>query len=224
MHGTLSEGKLARLRTLRERADLYFDTGDAIKAGNLAIPLFPESVWPALDSLGCTASVLGNRETHVTERALAAKINGAKHPILCANLRRKDGARPFMPSLVVTVGKVKVGVLGVMVPMVTERMKTQALSAYLWDSPIATAIDIAHELRPKVDLVIALTHIGHRSDVELARRCPEIDIILGGHSHTVLEVPEKIENTYICQGGSHSRYAGLYDWQDGQLTGFLEKL
>lgn len=225
MHGTLDQSRFERLRKLRESSDLYFDTGDAIKTGNLGVPIKPEAVWPLLDRLNCTASLLGNRETHVLEGAFNAKIAGAKHPILCANMHRKDGTYPLPRSLILESLGVRVGVLAVMVPMVTEKMATRAASAYLWDQPIPTAQSLAKEMRPQVDLLIAMTHIGHRLDLELAESCPELDVILGGHSHTVLPVPVKVGKTVICQGGSHNRFAGVYEWSpESGLTGGLIEL
>jgi len=221
MHGTLTESKFNQLNSLRREADMYFETGDAIKTGNLGIPMKQELVWSQLDSLNCTASVLGNRETHVLEAAFNAKIAGAKHPILCANLERKDGSSPLPPSLKLEVHGLKIGILAVMVAMVTERMATKAASAFLWDQPIPAACRLAEEMRPSVDLLICLTHIGHKLDLELAEKCPSLDIIFGGHSHTVLENPTKVGNTYVCQGGSHNRYAGVYEWNSEGLTGGL---
>lgn len=222
MHGTLSHAKFERLEVLRAEADLYFDSGDAVKSGNLGIPLKAEAVWPLLERLECTASLLGNRETHVLESAFKAKLAGATHPILCGNLRSKDGSRPLAGELTVEVGGLKVGVIGVMVPMVTERMASRAASAYLWDPPIPKACELAEGLRTKVDLLLCLTHIGHRQDRELAAKGCGIDVILGGHSHTVLETPEKLGDVWICQGGSHNRFAGLYEWTPGSgLAGRL---
>lgn len=222
MHGTLTDQRFRWLEGLRQDADLYFDSGDAIKTGNLGIPLRPESVWPLLERLNCTASVLGNRETHVMESVFHAKIAGAKHPVLCGNLRSKDGSRPLPRTLEVEVKGIKIGIFAVMVPMLTERMATRAASAYLWDQPITTAIELAEELRPKVDLLISLTHIGHRQDHELAEKCQSIDIIFGGHSHTVLNQPELVGKTAICQGGSHNRFAGVYEWsKESGITGSL---
>ena len=106
-----------------------------------------------------------------------------------------------------------------MVPMVTERMATQAASAYLWDPPIAAATILAKKLRREVDCLIALTHIGLAQDRKLAQECPLFDLILGGHSHDVLETPEQIGNTYICQTGSHGRYAGVSGW-DGSAFNY----
>lgn len=219
----MTRERASLLAPLRADADLYFDSGDCIKTGNLGVPLRPEPVWEQLAQLRCDASVLGNRESHVLESAFRMKLAGHAHPLLAGNLRTKDGERPLPGVLKLQVGDVRVGVLGVMVPMVTERMKTQAASRYLWDPPIPTAMTLARELRPNVDLLIALTHIGHRQDLELAERCPEIDAILGGHSHTVLPTPTRVGRTAVCQGGSHCRYVGVYEWTpDAGLTGALQ--
>ena len=108
--------------------------------------------------------------------------------------------------------------------MVTPTMRTEFASQYLWDPPVQTLMALALLIRPRVDLLIAITHIGISQDRHLAERAPQIDIILGGHSHTVLQEPEKIGKTYICQGGSHNRFAGLYQWDASRLTGELVPL
>lgn len=214
--------EIARLKS--ELGAIYLDSGDCIKTGNLGVPLRPEPAWDRLARAGCDASVLGNRETHVLPAAFEAKLRGARHPLLCGNLRTKDGGRPLPRTLRLDRNGLKIGVLSVMLPMVTERMSTKAASAYLWDPPLETARSLAAELRGACDLVIALTHIGHRQDRLLAEACPEIDVILGGHSHTVLEQPERVGRTWVCQGGSHGRFIGVYSWGDGALTGGLHAL
>lgn len=222
-HGTLDEAKADRLRNLKADG-LYFDTGDCIKTGNLGIPTRQEPAWRLLARAGCDASVLGNRETHILAAAFRAKIEGHAHPVLCANLRAKDGSRPLPASVVVERNGLKVGVFGVMVPMVTERMRTQAASAFLWDPPIQAAREAVGTLRDQCDVLIALTHIGHRQDHALAEAVPDIDIVLGGHSHTVLEQPEQVGRTWICQGGSHGRFVGRYVWDLRSFRGGLMPL
>ncbi|MFI5385987.1 MAG: metallophosphoesterase [Fimbriimonadales bacterium] len=226
-HGALNAARESRLIELRRDCDVYFDCGDAIKSGNLAIPIKPEEAWTRLAHLHCTASVSGNRESHVLQSAFAKKLAGHRHPILCANLRLKasppirgaregggfQGSEPPLPGhLIVEASGLRIGVVGVMVPMVTERMATQVASAYLWDPPIPVATREAEALRPQVDCLIALTHIGLRQDRELAFQCSLFDLILGGHSHDVLTQPEMVGKTAICQTGSHGRFAGRYDW------------
>lgn len=222
MHGTLKGRKLEALEALRHGCDLYFDTGDAIQTGNLGIPLRPDPVWPLLDSLGCTASVPGNRESHIVQSVFEAKLAGARHPVLCANMRRRDGSLPLPASLTIESDRVRVGLVGVMVPMVTRRMRTQAVSAFLWGPPVEAALDEAERLRSSVDVLFALTHIGLRADRVLAE-AGVFQVIFGGHSHTVLSAPELVGRTWVCQGGSHNRFAGVYEW-DGKLAGGLVAL
>jgi 5'-nucleotidase/UDP-sugar diphosphatase len=89
------------------------------------------------------------------------------------------------------------------------------MDALALDQLIGTFVsteDAAEEIRKicnayknnDIDLTIALTHIGFESDVELAKMLkPEwgVDMILGGHSHTVLEQPEVVNNILIGQQG-----------------------
>lgn len=216
-HGRLSAANAEQIAALKDPNSLYFDCGDVIRAGNLAIPLAPEAAWPLLHRAGCDASVLGNRESHILESALQKKIQGVSHPILVANMVDKSGRHRFETHRIFSVAGFKVGVFGVMVPMVTTKMKTVAASAFVWEQPIPTAIDIAKQLREECDMVIALTHIGLRQDRELAAATNDIDIILGGHSHDLLTQPEVVGKTAICQTGSHGKFVGRYQW-DGSLV------
>ena len=225
-HGALTEPKARFIATLKaaEPGSLYFDTGDCIKTGNLGVPLKHEPAWDLLEIAGCDAGVLGNRETHVLPAAFKAKIEGHKHPLLCANLRSKDGSTPLPSHEFFLRNRIRVGVFGVMVPMVTSRMATSGASAYLWDDPIKAACNEVAELRSRVECLIALTHIGYKQDLELAEECPEIDVILGGHSHTVIETPLRVGGVWVCQGGSHGRFVGRYEWDEGDLSGGLVPL
>lgn len=218
LHGKLDAARAAALGTLRAGADLYFDSGDCVRSGNLGVPLAPEPVWRLLAECRCDASVVGNRETHLLAAAFRAKLAGASHPVLCGNLRAKDGTRPLPASVTLEAHGLRVGVLGVSVAMVTERMGAAAASAFLWDDPVETALEVARSLRPECDLVVALTHIGHRADRELAGASDDIDVVLGGHSHTVLEQPERVGAAWVCQGGSHGRFVGKYEWDSAART------
>jgi 2',3'-cyclic-nucleotide 2'-phosphodiesterase (5'-nucleotidase family) len=218
LHGKLDEDRERGLAPLRAGCGLYFDSGDCVRSGNLGVPVRPEPAWERLTRLDCDASVVGNRETHIVPAAFQAKLAGARHPVLCGNLRTKSGGRPLPGTLVLQRGGLKVGVLGVSVAMVTERMAAAAASAYLWDDPVRTALGLAAALRKECDLVVALTHIGWRLDQELAARSSDVDVVLGGHSHTVLERPERVGAAWVCQGGSHGRFVGVYEWDPGSRT------
>ena len=68
--------------------------------------------------------------------------------------------------------------------MVTRHMTARLVSAFVLEDPVAEAARQIALLRPSVDVLIALTHIGLREDERLARACPGLAVIVGGHSHT----------------------------------------
>lgn len=224
LHGKLNSERARRLASVREDFDLYFDCGDLVATGNLGIPTREDPAWSALAEARCDASTIGNRETHLVASVFSRKIAGARHPLLCANLFDRSGNRVLPASTVLDVRGTRVGVLGVSVAMVTARMQARHASAFLWTAPISAAIEEARLLRPNVDLVIALTHIGIHQDRQLAEQAPEIDVILGGHSHTVLDSPMQVGSTWIAQTGSHGRFLGKWEWdaRSRSLSGSLE--
>ncbi|MBA3725085.1 MAG: metallophosphoesterase [Armatimonadetes bacterium] len=226
MHGKLNVEAAEKLKELRPTADFYFDCGDCVKSGNIAIPLSVESVWARLADARCTASVPGNREFHVTEAGFRAKLAGCKHPVLAANLKWKGGKHqalldgldteddPLPSELIIG----DAAVFGVMVPMVTDGMAAKHLSAFVNTSPIKAAKACVERLRGSAKTLICLSHIGLAEDLALAAKVPGIDLILGGHSHTFLEEPNKVGETWVCQTGSHARFAGRYTLEAGALS------
>ena len=69
-------------------------------------------------------------------------------------------------------------------------------------SPVETAQKFIDELRPKTDLIIALTHEGVDDDSVLAMNVHGLNVIVGGHSHTRLKKPKLINGVIIVQTGS----------------------
>lgn len=225
LHGSLSADWLDLIHEAAPADALRIDSGDVIKTGNLGVPLRPEPIWPLMGALGIQVGTIGNRETHVLESAFRAKIDGAPYPLLCANLVWRHTRERVLPAhLVLESRGRRVGFIGVSVPMVTETMSTRHASAFLWENPVASVRPLVEELRSQVDVLAVVSHLGFRKDQELADAIPGIDLIFGGHSHTVLETPFQQGGTWIVQGGSHGRYFGLYrfDIQTRILEGALQ--
>ncbi len=212
LHGRLTESQAHQLAAMKaeEPDTILLDAGDAVKVGNVGIPLFPEPVWRLMEIAGYDALTLGNREFHITEIGLRAKLKGAPMPVLCANMRSKGCSEPRLAPFVLlkTPSGISVGVIGVTVPMVTERMAARMISAFLFDPPIETVLRLAPSLRANCDVLIALTHIGLKADLELASRVPELDLIIGGHSHEVLHEPRFVDRCPVVQAGSHGKFVG----------------
>jgi 5'-nucleotidase / UDP-sugar diphosphatase len=94
-----------------------------------------------------------------------------------------------------------------------------------FSNPAKKARKMARYLKDKenVDIVILLSHCGigydnknnryFGEDIELAKKAPEIDIIIGAHTHTRTSEFIKTGNTYIVQTGSYGAEVGKIDFR-----------
>jgi 2',3'-cyclic-nucleotide 2'-phosphodiesterase (5'-nucleotidase family) len=210
-HGRLTPERAERLATLRREQpeSLLLDAGDAVSAGNLGFRVGGEPILERMSELGYDAMTVGNRESHPRREIFPRKLESARFPILCANLTARPGVPvPTRPWVALECSAVQVAVMGLTVPMFTRKMWSQALCDYLYESPLATARALAAELRPRCDLLIALTHIGLREDEALAAAVPEIDLIVGGHTHADLAAPVMVGDTPILHTTAYAFYLG----------------
>jgi 5'-nucleotidase len=214
-HNHLSAAGADVLRAARDSAGedcLLVDAGDAISAGNVGVRPGGEPILTLMSEIGYDAMTLGNREFHVGDAILRHKIACAQFPILCANMRYRapesKQPSPCRATLLKQLpGGVRVGLIGVTVPMVTETMVARHLSSFVFDEPIAAIQREADRLRPDVDLLIAITHIGIKADERLALSCPELDLIVTGHTH-LLARPEERAGVPIVQAGWFGHHYG----------------
>ena len=226
-HGKLSDRaaeRIAREKSSAERC-LLLDAGDAVSSGNIYYRPGGEPVLARMSDLGYDAMTMGNREFHFLGPGLKSKVKLARFPILCANLRSEIEIGPsLIPSMVIEIGGMKVGIFGLTVSMITKRMKVSRLSPFWFEDPIEVGKGIVAGLRGGCDLLIALTHIGLKADMELAQAAPGIDIIVGGHTHAVLAEPQVIGGTAIVQAGSWGRFLGKTEISVAGIHGELISL
>jgi 2',3'-cyclic-nucleotide 2'-phosphodiesterase (5'-nucleotidase family) len=145
-------------------------------------------------------------------------------PFLSANLRadaRFTALNQYIrPSAEFTRSGLKIAVLGLSTNDILYAWRLQ-------DGKIENPNDVAKEevkkLRKQNDLVIALTHLGVTADENLVANVNGIDLIVGGHSHTALQVPvwqtsPNKQSVPIVQAGCHGQYVGdlLVDYEPGQ--------
>lgn len=107
-------------------------------------------------------------------------------------------------SIVLESDGVRIGFLGVTVPF---DQYYRQMGWALIDPLTAVKKEVA-DLRAQVDLLIVCSHVGISFDQMLAHEVPEVDLILGGHTHHLLEVPQKIGKTVIAAAGVYGQYLG----------------
>jgi 2',3'-cyclic-nucleotide 2'-phosphodiesterase (5'-nucleotidase family) len=236
-HNHLTPAQAQRLGLIRAALGgngLLLDAGDAISAGNVTFHRH-EPILDAMRAAGYDAMTVGNREFHFSALGFQCKIGDAGFPVLCANLRpasptsvagsgASDQSGESLPTRRWAEMKAfdgrKIVVVGLTVPMITARMLVRRVSAYVFDDPIETARILVPRLRAQLrpDLLVALTHIGIAQDRRLAQEVPEIDLIIGGHTHVTLDQGERVGSTLIAQAGSHGRLIGRVEVNFESMT------
>ncbi len=167
---------------------------------------------------GYNAMTLGNHEFDMGPGVLARFIDKANFPVLCANFdfSKEEALKDKVKSwVIVEKGREKFGIFGLTTPETAEISspgKNIVINDYL---EIAKAI--VKELESNgINKIIALTHIGWDNDIRLAKEVKGIDIIVGGHSHTLPKsYPTIITDdnipTLIVQANEYGKYLGRLD-------------
>lgn len=211
MHNRLGDVEALNLRRLGEDHPdaVLLDAGDAVGAGNLGFRTGGEPILERMNELGYSAMALGNREAHLWQKILELKVKSARFPVLSANIVMPHPSTAVQPWIRMEVEGIRTGIVGLTVPMITRTMWSRHLCDLLFENPHKAAQSAAEELRPHVDLLIALSHLGEKEDRRLADT-GTFDLILGGHSHILTESPERVGRTWVCHTGSHARFAGVW--------------
>jgi 2',3'-cyclic-nucleotide 2'-phosphodiesterase (5'-nucleotidase family) len=211
VHNRLTPERARFLHDLKagSRGSLMLDSGDAIWAGNVFWRPGGEPVLDLMNEVPYDAMCMGNREFHFLRRGLVSKTVRARFPVLSANLRSIGNWELGIGNCaILRRSGFNVGVFGLSVPSITQRMLVRRIADYYFDDPVEAAREVLPKLRDLCDLVVALTHIGIKRDRELAESVPGIDLILGGHTHTATESPERVRETWILHHGFHCKYVG----------------
>ncbi|MCA1064989.1 bifunctional UDP-sugar hydrolase/5'-nucleotidase [Rossellomorea sp. AcN35-11] len=75
-------------------------------------------------------------------------------------------------------------------------------------SPMDELTKLVQEIDPQVDMIILLSHLGIRDDELIAEQFPEIDVILGAHTHHILHQGKDIKGTMLGAAGKYGHYVG----------------
>jgi 2',3'-cyclic-nucleotide 2'-phosphodiesterase (5'-nucleotidase family) len=193
----------------KDESTLILDAGDALKGSNTLFYL-NEPILKEMSLAGYDAMTMGNREFNYIRKVIEIRKNQVSFPILCANIiDLKDKVNHcFTKYMIKDVNGMKIGIFGLTVVQYPDNSLWLPVFKFRFLDPLKTSETIISELRDKVDILILLSHLGINRDKEIAAQTEGIDFIVGGHSHTLLEVPLRVNNTRIIQAGSHGKYVG----------------
>ncbi|MFB9274200.1 5'-nucleotidase C-terminal domain-containing protein [Cohnella cellulosilytica] len=195
---------------------LVLDAGDTFHGQTVANLVKGESIVQILDILGIDAMTTGNHDYNYGYERLTELADQASFPVLAANVYQADGTRLLEPYTIKTVGDVKVAIFGLATPETLFKTHPNNVKGLTFADPVEEGKKMVEELRDKADVIIALTHLGlDESSKETSRLVAEqvagIDLIVDGHSHTVLEQGLKAGDTLIAQTGEYGNNLGVVE-------------
>jgi len=198
---------------------LLFDAGDFCQGTPYFNYFKGATEIKFMNLLGYQASALGNHEFDNGSRMLAKVLKKAQFPIVCANylFLDKQLQKIVKKYIVLEIDGKRIGVFGLLTDI-----KALTSPQNYKDLKYLNAIDVAEcmvkELREteKCDLVICLSHLGwnigtkdNPDDKMLAAQVKGIDVIVGGHSHSVIKEPDIVNGTLILQTGKKGQRIGV---------------
>ncbi|TPL92388.1 bifunctional UDP-sugar hydrolase/5'-nucleotidase [Mesorhizobium sp. B2-3-12] len=179
-----------------------------------------------LNDMKFDAMALGNHEFDDGEAALAPFLDMIKFPVLGANVKAnaqsKLGDR-VKPSIVVEVGGQKIGIIGA-VTNDTPELASPGPNITIEDDVKSITAEVEKLKGEGVNKIIAVTHIGYNRERDVIAKIPGIDVVVGGHSHTLLSntdpkaagpYPTMVDNpggykVPVVQAASYSKYLGEF--------------
>ena len=201
-----------------EKNVLYLVAGDMVQGSLIDAEYKGISTMEIMNYLAPDVVALGNHEFDYGLPHLLFLEKMANFPIVNANLYiKKYNKRLMNPYLIIKKDGFDILFTGIITEKIIDTLKQDKLIG-----SFISLEEASHEVgkicnaykNDDIDLTILLTHIGFESDIELAKLLkPEwgVDMIIGGHSHTILDKPEKVNNILIAQAGVGSDQIGRFD-------------
>lgn len=213
----LLSGYINKVRQEEENV-LFVISGDMVQGSLIDTEYKGISTMEIMNYLAPDVVALGNHEFDYGLPHLLFLEKMANFPIVNANLYiNKYNKRLMRPYIILNKAGFDILFTGIITEKVMDTIREDELI-----SSFVTLEEASREVgkitnaykNDDIDLTILLTHVGFESDVELAEMLrPEwgVDIIIGGHSHTILEKPEAVNNVLIVQAGVGTDQVGRFD-------------
>jgi 5'-nucleotidase / UDP-sugar diphosphatase len=210
-------GMIALDYLIRKNRDIYpnsllLDAGDMLTG----TPLSKIKVNGALGGgfaemmnvLNYDAFTIGNHEFDGGQENIAHLLNTMQFDVLSANffLNNKQVAKKSYN--IYRVGNIRIGVIGLIMDYVHDVVPKKHTANVTITDPAETAQKIINEIDSKTDLIVLLVHQGEDYDRQLTTQLKNVDVIVGGHSHTRITKLEKHNGIIVVQAGSKTQYLG----------------
>lgn len=198
--------RVALIKKIRSQEPnvLLLDAGDIFQGTPYFNFYHGEIEMKLMSEMQYDASAIGNHDFDAGLDGLAKQLVHANFPIINANYDFSDTIMngKTIPYKIFNKGKIKIGVFGIGIEMkglVPENLYGNTI----YNNPVSISNTISSTLKHnhKCDLVICLSHLGYQydtekiDDIKLAQQTKNIDLIIGGHTHTFLDKPTTVSNS-----------------------------
>lgn len=214
---SMLSGYVNRVRQ-EEPNTLYCIAGDMFRGSVIDSEFQGLSTIEIMNALSPDVVTIGNHETDYGIAHLLFLEKCAKFPIINANLFiRVNGARLFQPHIILEVDGMKILFIGILTEEVLSQAKTDGIiGSFVGINEAAAEVGrICNAYNATdIDFTVLLTHIGFEEDKRLAAKLDPawgVDVIIGGHSHTFLKEPAKVNDILIVQAGTGTDQIGRFD-------------
>ena len=209
-----------KIRAEKGHDTLLIDAGDICDGTPFSTEYHGSADVSVMNAVGYDIACPGNHEYNNTLVQVKAMAAAARFQLISANsVLKGDGSSVYTPYVVRNIHGIRVEFFGLLT--YDAQAYPAAKTDILVEEPIAAAKKLVPQLRKMADLVIAVTHIGVDEDVKLAAEVAGIDVIVGGHTHTLL--PHPIFVPRPLDTSTHSVH-GTVIVQDFQWAGTLGRL
>ena len=211
-------GRLAQL-IAAERAKnpdgvVLLSAGDMFQGTPVSNVFRGQPVIEVMNYLKFDAMALGNHEFDWGLNGLRQLAAAAAFPFLAANIRDDQGSGLALtrPYIILERKGFKLAVIGITTPDTAFTTKPEHVARLTFQQPVEVLPQQVQEIRNRgADLIVLLSHSGLDADLVIAQQVPGIDVIVGGHSHTVVTHPLRVNDTLIVQAGSYGAWLGVLE-------------
>jgi len=216
------------IHELKDENTIFLDAGDNVDfAGIETIGTNGKISSEMLNELGCVARVLGHCEGFSAKEVIESICKSSNFPVVTCNIYDIKGKKlkGLEDYTIFTLGYLRILIIGVTIAY-NEFYNLVNLQV---KDPIAEIKRVISGVnRNNYDLLLILSHIGFNLDQELAKTIENIDIIIGGHSHTAIDNKHSENGVIICQANHHGKCIGElivnYDLKQKEIQSFQNRL
>jgi len=166
-----------------------------------------DTVFRLMEIMGYDALGISDQELYYGLGSFLSAFGKWRDDIVSASLFTAGGRRVFEPYRIFTVKGVRLAVIGLLAEE-TFRFFPGASRDFTVEDPDTTLRRYMPELMRSADYIIVLSQMGRKKDEEIAKRWDDIDLIIGGHSQTLLEKALRVGKCRIVQAGKNGGRVG----------------